>query len=127
MTDMQQHYNHIANQNIAQNAAAKQEWINSHSPEEIYNANVAREGLSKRTKGYVVKIKDERLVKRPRNAYTFFVKERYTSGDFKGIKVPEATSLITREYKGLTDSEKKVSAWSLFQWQVSYSANTMDW
>lgn len=57
-----------------------------------------------------MKIKDDRLVKHPRNAYTFFVRDRHTSGDFKGIKVSEATVLIAREFKGLTDSEKKVSS-----------------
>ena len=74
---------------------------------------MARDGLLQRhNKKRVSRIKDDRLVKRPQNTFSRFLKERHASGDFKGIKLSEATGLIAREFKGLTDSEKKVSSWS---------------
>ena len=54
-------------------------------------------------------LKDERLVRRPTTAYIAFYKSRYASGDFKGLKVVEASRLIGREYKALSAAEKKAS------------------
>lgn len=125
LADMQQHYNHIASQNKAQNVAIRKEWLASHTPEEIYRANIARIGLSQRTtRARPRKIKDDRIVKRPRNVFAFFVTERHASGDFKGIKIPESAVLIGREFKGLTDSEKKVSLWKISRLQGLRFANT---
>ncbi len=38
-----------------------------------------------------------------------FYKDRYATGDFKGLKAPEAARLAGREWKALSASEKKVS------------------
>lgn len=53
-------------------------------------------------------IADDRLVKRPQTAYNLFFKERATSGDMGGIKVPEMARLIADEFKALSVGEKKV-------------------
>jgi len=54
-------------------------------------------------------LQDYRQVKGARAAYIFFSKDRFDSGDFKGLKAPEAAKLAGREWKALSASEKKVS------------------
>jgi hypothetical protein len=58
--------------------------------------------------GKHLKIDDPRIPKRPLPAYILFVKERYTSGDFKGISPVEAAKILAQEYKALSESERKV-------------------
>ena len=116
LTDLQQRYNHIANENKAQNMATYRKWVESHTPAEIERNNLARHALSRRgVESRKRPIKDDRRVTRPRPPVAFFLKDRFDSGDFKGMIVKEAVGLVGREWKGLTDSEKKVSSWSSFR------------
>jgi len=92
------------------NEAAYKKWVESHSPERIKLANNARRLLKKRTGGTRArKIKDERQVKGPRTAFTFFLTARYASGDFKNVAFKDAAQQISKEWKSLPDAEKKVS------------------
>ena len=54
-------------------------------------------------------MQDDRQVKGQISAYILFCKERYASGDFKGLKVTEGARLAGREWKALSNEEKKVS------------------
>lgn len=101
-----EHYNHIANQARAANATAYRQWIESHTPTIIHDANLARQHL-KRLGVKAVPLQDHRQVKGLSNPYSYFYKERMQSGDFRGLKVAEAAKLIGREWKGLSASEKK--------------------
>ena len=107
LTDIQKHYNHIANQNKAANVTVYRQWIESHTPAVIYEANLARQHL-RRLGGKLNLLRDDRQVKGPRGAYNWFYKQRMLSGDFKGLKVSEASKLVGREWKGLSADEKKV-------------------
>lgn len=52
---------------------------------------------------------DDRVGKSPpRSSYLRFFVERMQSGDFKGIRIPEASKLVANEWKALSDGEKKV-------------------
>ena len=53
-------------------------------------------------------IADPRLPKRAGTPYTYFLKDRHASGDFKGIKVGDAGKLIAQEWKSLPAGERKV-------------------
>lgn len=53
-------------------------------------------------------LKDDRQVTSYRTAYVYFYQSRYSSGDFKGMRASVAGGLAGREWKGLTDEEKKV-------------------
>lgn len=64
--------------------------------------------------GKHLKIDDPRIPKRPLSSYILFVKERYNSGDFKGINSVEAARILAQEFKGLSDSEKKVGYMNQF-------------
>lgn len=92
-------------------------WVESHSPEEIHRANLARRQLRARQRNgdppvRVTKwpaIKDERAVKRPVTSFAQFAVNRNASGDFKNIDAPERLKLIGQEWKALANDEKTVS------------------
>ena len=52
---------------------------------------------------------DDRQVARPTMAHVEFFKERFSTGDMKGIAVPDAMKLIMREWKELGEADKQVS------------------
>ena len=86
---------------------------------QIKAANHARDQLRRQAKKTGVKsryfhIQDDRLVKQPSNAYSLFLKDRFDSGDMKGMALAEISKLIAREWKGLNTSEKKVSQATTF-------------
>ncbi|CZT48290.1 uncharacterized protein RSE6_08965 [Rhynchosporium secalis] len=104
-------YNRRANENKAENAAAYKKWVESHTPDEIRQANLARAAL-RRLKGNKAKkpsnIKDERQPKRALSAQFFFHRERWASGDLKGIRIPDATALLFKEWNELSPAQKQV-------------------
>jgi len=101
-------YNHIANQNKAANEIALKQWIESHTPEQIRVANNARLQLKRKDPGHTwTAIQDARIPKRPRQAMSFFVKERHASGDLKGIGLAENGRLVAKEWTSLSPSERK--------------------
>jgi hypothetical protein len=117
------HYNHLANQQTAARMAEYKAWILTHTPEQIYAANVARNQLRYRLKAgeyrgtprYTARLRDDRLPKRPSGTYTIFVSERWASGDMKGIAAPDASRIIASEWKALSAGEKKVCALSVLR------------
>ncbi|CAD6446520.1 a5e783da-a106-442e-aa52-713864d804d1 [Sclerotinia trifoliorum] len=101
--------NHIANENKAANAIAYKNWVESHTPEEIRLANLARQHIRRLTSKTSSPrlIKDDRMVKRPMRPMIMFVKERFQSGDFAGIRVTEAMKRIAQEFKELSPAQLK--------------------
>lgn len=77
---------------------------------------MARAALKKRSKERKSwpKLHDERLVTRHRGPYIKFTIQRHRSGDFAGIKLPEAGRLIAAEWRELSEDDKKVSHIELF-------------
>ena len=107
LTNIWKHYNHLANQNKIANATAYRQWIESHPPAVIREANLARRHL-KKLGGNAKQLQDQRQVRFKRTSYTYFYQQRLKSGDFRGLKMTEAAKLVGREWKGLQASEKKV-------------------
>ncbi|MCJ1314568.1 hypothetical protein MMC25_008250 [Agyrium rufum] len=104
-----EHYNHIIVANRAANEAARKEWLSSLPPATITAANSARLRLRRmgiHTPLQAHKLTDERHIKQPLTAYTTFCSERFSSGDFHGIKIPDASKLIGREWRELTPERK---------------------
>lgn len=106
--NISQHYNHIANQNKAANEVAHQKWIESHTPLEIAEANLARVRLRSKYQKKFPLLRDERLVPGRKPVYIFFTKERMATGDFKNVSFLDTTKLIAKEWRDLPDAEKKV-------------------
>jgi hypothetical protein len=106
--------NQIANDNKIANQAAFSKWLQTHTPEQIKDANNARQLLKRKLKKSGAKlhdvspIADPRLPKRAGNALSYFLKDRHASGDFKGIKIGDAGKLISQEWKTLPAGERKV-------------------
>lgn len=105
-----------ADANRASNAEKYKLWVESHTPEQIHEANLARARLARKgVKGVKAhrKITDERMPRRPASAYSLYVKERWASGDFDG-SVVSTSAAIARDWKDLPEEEKKVSLLCLF-------------
>ena len=108
-----QHYNHLANQSKAANEAEYKQWVESHTAEQIRQAQAARRRLKqlvqkKKGSNAFSPIHDERQVKRPASPFNQFLSDRYASGDFKSIGFGETAKLITSEFRALSQSEKTV-------------------
>lgn len=88
--------------------AAYDQWIKSHTPLQIKEANLARRRLAKLKKSSVPQLRDDRLVKRPRTAFVHYFVERTEGGDFKHMAAKDITSRVTEEWRGMTDYEKEV-------------------
>ena len=87
--------------------------MQGYTPLEIKEANTARRQLTKASKAAGKKktyrlIKDDRLVQRSRNSYSYFLKDRNDSGDLIGMTLVERARLIAQEWKKLSAAEKKV-------------------
>lgn len=109
-----QRLNHVANENKAKNQVAYQKWLLQHTPAEIKAANVARNQLKRQAKKDGKKkafhhISDDRLVKQARAPYTYFLMDRFASGDMINMKISEVGPLIGREWKALSADEKRVN------------------
>ncbi|RDW88839.1 hypothetical protein BP6252_00871 [Coleophoma cylindrospora] len=103
-----EHYNHQANENRATNEAALKKWIESYTPDQIREANNARRLLKDKVKSVGKNLLDDvRAPKRPRSAMMLFTRQRWASGDFKGVKVPDASKLIMEEWRELSSAEKE--------------------
>lgn len=107
---MYQRYNHIAHENKNKNNVAYEAWIQTHTPYEIRLANNARVHLRRLgTKpGRWSTLKDQRQLKRPALPRLLFAADRWASGDLQGLKVTEASRLLSREWEALPAAEKKV-------------------
>jgi hypothetical protein len=109
-----QHYNHAANERTAARHADYNAWIRSHTPEQIRIANNARAQLRRilakpgRSAAHTAKLVDDRHVKSLPTPYVLFFTERHASGDMKGISVPDAAKVASKEWKALSPDEKKV-------------------
>ncbi|SMR44613.1 unnamed protein product [Zymoseptoria tritici ST99CH_3D1] len=108
-----EHFNHVSRTAAEASRAEYKRWVESHSAEEIRLANNARQQLDKKYRTDKGKqsawplIKDERAVTRPVSAYLHFSNNRQASGDFRNIPVTERVALIAKEWKELSESEKK--------------------
>lgn len=116
LTRYLQHYNHLAHTAKEAAQAEHKRWVESHTPEQIRTANVARLFLKRKAKAASSKktnyawpaIRDERAAKRPLNAYAQFTANRRASGDLKNISLGDAAKLISKEWNALSESEKNV-------------------
>ncbi|TGJ86969.1 hypothetical protein E0Z10_g1814 [Xylaria hypoxylon] len=101
-----------AAQNRVANAVAYKAWVESHSPQENYDANLARKNLKRKyniPKRLVKLIRDERLPKKPAGAFSLFTKARWASGDYSAVSAPvtEVGLKIVQEWRNLTAAERK--------------------
>ncbi|KAI0022204.1 hypothetical protein F4780DRAFT_207103 [Xylariomycetidae sp. FL0641] len=97
-------------QNKLTNAATYKAWVESHSPSQVVAANRARTALKRKhgfPKGNLKLIEDERLPKRPTNAYGLYTKARWASGDLSALGVGAAAKKASEEWKSLSAAERQ--------------------
>jgi hypothetical protein len=109
-----EHYHHLANEATAASQKTYNDWVRSHTPDQIRIANNARAQLKVKLAGkyksmpaYTKPIKDDRIPKHPLNPFGRFLSERWASGDMKSMSVGDAGKLIGNEWKSLSAGEKK--------------------
>lgn len=83
------------------------------TPNQIRAANLARLQLNKKlsernSKKKYKQLRDERRVRGRRSAWVDFYRSRFLTGDYNNMKVSVAIALAAREWKGLSEAEKKV-------------------
>ena len=82
--------------------------MKSHTPLQIKEANAARRTLARLQNKQVRLIKDDRLVKKPKNAFMIFSSERRSAGDFMHLRAVDTSTRISEEWKNMTEREKEV-------------------
>ncbi|KAF2771671.1 hypothetical protein EJ03DRAFT_372631 [Teratosphaeria nubilosa] len=107
-------YNHLAHTAREESQVAFKKWVESHTPDEIAEANRARKALRRkaevqRKKGHKivwVEIEDERAVKGPMTPYAAFNANRQKSPDFNNISFVDRSRLVAQEWKAMSQEEK---------------------
>ncbi|KAI9882504.1 MAG: Mitochondrial Translation Optimization [Watsoniomyces obsoletus] len=112
-----EHYNHVANQNAQANEAVRRQWLQQFTPDQIREANHARRYLARLGSGggasggkarrFTGRIEDDRQVKKSLTSYSFFLRDRFASGDLKHLKMPEASRLVANEWRELSPHDKE--------------------
>ncbi|EZF78716.1 hypothetical protein H105_00285 [Trichophyton soudanense CBS 452.61] len=99
-----------AEKNAETNRHNLEQWIESHTPLEIKNANAARRKLRrilpKKSRLYSP-IKDDRQVKGPRNAYLLYSLDMHNSGELRHLSAKERVAETARSWKNASESEKE--------------------
>ncbi|KAK7528720.1 uncharacterized protein IWZ02DRAFT_486739 [Phyllosticta citriasiana] len=94
-----------ASDNKKRNHEAYTKWVRSHTPQQILDANKARNSLKRKLAVYKKnKINDDRLVKAPKTAYFTFFLER--AGSSEG-SVPERAKQASQEWKNMSAAQKQ--------------------
>ncbi|CAI4216766.1 unnamed protein product [Parascedosporium putredinis] len=97
-----------ADANRLANVDAYKAWVESHTAQQIHEANLARARLNRKHDKSHRKISDDRQPKRPSTAYSLYVKARWASGEVSAVSAAEASKGLAAEWKGLSESEKQV-------------------
>ncbi|KAI0486230.1 hypothetical protein F4859DRAFT_361691 [Xylaria cf. heliscus] len=100
----------VAGQNKSANAVDYKAWVESHTAQEIFDANRARKSLKRKyniPKGAVKLIRDDRLPKKPTTAFALYTKARWGSGEYSGVDVVGVARKIGVEWNALAPAQRK--------------------
>ncbi|KAK7952219.1 uncharacterized protein PG986_007947 [Apiospora aurea] len=98
-------------ENKLQNAAAYKAWVESHTPEQIAEAQNARNALRRKfdypKANGSHKIRDDRQPKAPRSAWVYFFRARHGSGEFTSLSPTETLKEVAQEWKNLSTVDRQ--------------------
>lgn len=97
-----------AEKNKLANEAAYTAWVESHSVQTIMAANKARARLSRAYNIASRRIRDPRIPKRSRNAFSFFLESRFQSGVERGSTAVDNMKDLGRQWASMPDFQKQV-------------------
>jgi len=94
------------------NAQFYSNWLDQYTVARIKEANKARSRLRNLLKTDIKAppIKDTRLPPKPNSAYIHFIKSRFNQGGVNSTSATESIQALAKEWKGLSDADKKVRA-----------------
>ncbi|KAK4099778.1 hypothetical protein N658DRAFT_487369 [Parathielavia hyrcaniae] len=100
----------VAEQNKTANQVALREWIQTHPPQRIHDANLARKLLRRKHKASTGHFfADPRYPAKAMNSYAAFVKSRFHASDVDDPTTSQAKlTKISAEWKQLSAEERKV-------------------
>jgi hypothetical protein len=61
------------------------------------------------SKYHGTQLQDNRIPKRPLSDYVLFTRDRWATGDLKGLGVSDSAKLLWKEFRELPESERQVS------------------
>ncbi|KXX83028.1 hypothetical protein MMYC01_200521 [Madurella mycetomatis] len=100
-----------ARENKLSNEIALKSWVESHTPQEISDANVARKTLKRVYKipaGHT--IKDPRVPDKPSPAFGRYIKSRWASLERPGdMSVSDGMKKLLEEWRNLNDAERQIN------------------
>lgn len=96
-----------AENNRLANTDTYKTWVESHSAQEVHDANLARGRLNRKYKKSHRKIVDDRQPKRASTAYSLFIKAKWASGEVSASSAADASKALAAEWKSLSESEKQ--------------------
>ncbi|KAJ5562040.1 transcriptional regulator family: HMG [Penicillium sp. DV-2018c] len=97
-----------ARANKGANINAYESWLQAYTPLQIKEANAARRTLSRLVKKDYRPLKDDRLVRQPASAYSYYLKESLTASERQGKPASEIFKDVSKAWNALTQSEKNV-------------------
>ncbi|KAI9376750.1 hypothetical protein BJX61DRAFT_538451 [Aspergillus egyptiacus] len=102
-----QHYIEVCNSNKSANDAAYKAWIESFTPQQIREANLARRRLSELQGRNIKTLKDYRAVKRPIQAWVFYVRDRSRQDGLENEFGQERVKRYAVDWRKMSDAEKQ--------------------
>lgn len=124
-----EHYQRKAAEINAANQEAIRAWVNSHTTDEIRQANNARRrlrrmlaGVRKSGPAHTCPIADDRVPKRPTTPYLKFFITRYNAGVYNGLVPKEASKVASGEWKALSDAERQNYSDNYKEERIKYEA-----
>lgn len=91
--------NHLSNQDV------HRAWVDSHPPEAIYMANIARRRLARKLGKRNFLIHDDRLPKRATSPYILFCQSRFHNVSTEG-STQDTIRVIAAEWRNLSSAEQ---------------------
>lgn len=96
-------------QNQLANAVTYRNWVDSHTPQEIIDANNARTYLKRLKKNArCPRIIDARLPARALTAHRAFTKAGFSAAHVAGTRSAETITALSAQWKALSAEERKV-------------------
>lgn len=96
-----------AQENKEANKQALKAWIESHSVEVIYMANLARRRLARKSGKQATLLHDERMPKLAPSAYSLFVQARHDQVSEGGVPPRDIFRKLGHEWTQLSEAEKQ--------------------
>lgn len=112
----------MGEKNKVTNEVNLKNWVDSHSAQEIREANLARQLLKRKYDIQVgPTIRDPRFPKPVMNGYAAYVKSRYHAPEYEGVSPTDRLIKIGQEWKKLSPEQRKVSSGKYPLWLSHFS------